>query len=131
MSRAAGTVALAFVAVWVIAHLLYIGPVQEAAEMTLVWVVSAVAISLLIAAIVLLGVALAVGESRPGWLRFMRLARSVGTVLGCGLVVVGLLHYRDTEPQGEVRWLVMGLVVLVGAAIVHWWVNRADRRQAA
>ena len=67
MSRAAGTVALAFVAVWVIAHLLYIGPVQEAAEMTLVWVVSAVAISLLIAAIVLLGVALAVGESRPGW----------------------------------------------------------------
>jgi hypothetical protein len=73
MSRAAGTVALAFVAVWVIAHLLYVGPLQEAAE-----------------------------------------------VLGGGLVVVGLLHYRDTEPQGEVRWLVLGLVVLVGAAIVHW-----------
>ena len=131
MSRTAGTVALAFVAVWVIAHILNIGPVQEAAEMTLVWVVSAVAICLLVAAIVLLGVALALGESRPVWLRFMRLARSVGTVLGCGLVVVGLLHYRDTEPHGEVRWLVLGLVVLVGAAIVHWWVNRADRRRAA
>jgi uncharacterized membrane protein len=131
MSRAAGTVALAFVAVWVIAHLLYIGPVQEAAEVTLVWVVTSVAICLLVAAIVLLGVALALGESRPVWLRFMRLARSVGTVLGCGLVVVGLLHYRDTEPQGEVRWLVLGLSVLVGAAIVHWWVQRTDRHHTA
>ena len=127
MSRAAGTVALAFVAVWVIAHVLYIGPVQEAAEVTLVWVVTSVAICLLMAAIVLLGVALALGESRPVWLRFMRLARSVGTVLGCALVVVGLLHYRDTEPQGELRWLVLGLSVLVGAAIVHWWVQRADQ----
>src|SRR4029453_10919268 len=104
MSRAAGTVALAFVAAWVVAHLLYIGPVQEAAEMTLVWVVSAVAICLLIAAIVLLGVALVLGESRPVWLRFMRLARSVASVLGCGLVFVGGLHYRDTEPRGGVGW---------------------------
>ena len=35
---------------------------------------------------VLLGVALALGESRPVWLRFMRLARSVAAMLGCGLV---------------------------------------------
>jgi hypothetical protein len=131
MSRAAGTVALAFVAVWLVAPLLYIGPAQEAAEVILVWVVSAVAICLLIAAIVLLGVALALGESRPVWLRFMRLARGVATVLGCGLVFVGLLHYRDTEPQGEVRRLVLGLSVLVGAALVHGWVNRADRRYTA
>jgi hypothetical protein len=113
------------------AHLLYIGPVQEAAEVTPVWVVSAVAICLLIAAIVRLGVALALGESRPVWLRFMRLARDVATVLGCGLVFVGPVHHRDTEPQGEVRWLVLWLSVLVGAAAVHWWVNRADRRYAA
>jgi hypothetical protein len=44
---------------------------------------------------------------------------------------VGLLHYRDTEPQGELRWLVLGLVVLVGAGVVHWWVMRTVRRQTA
>ena len=131
MRHTAATLALVFVGVWVIAHILNIGPVQEAAEATPLWATGFVAVCLLVAAIVLLGVAIALGESRPVWLRFMRLARSVGTVLGCGLVVVGLLHYRDTEPQGEVRWLVMGLVVLVGAAVVHWWVNRADRRRAA
>ena len=65
------------------------------------------------------------------WLRFMRLARNVATVLGSGLVVLGLLHYRDTEPHGEVRWLVLGLVVLVGAAIVHWWRGRTNRRLTA
>src|SRR6185295_8774321 len=95
MSRTAGTLALVFVAVWVIAHVLAIGPVQEAAEVTLIWVVGFVAICLLIAALVLLGVAMALGESRPVWLRFMRLARSVAATLGCGLIVIGLLHYRD------------------------------------
>ena len=32
MIRGLGVIALAIVAVWVVAHLLYIGPVQEAAE---------------------------------------------------------------------------------------------------
>ena len=131
MRRTAATLALVFMGVWVIAHLLYIGPVQEAAEVTLLWVTGFVAICLLAAAIVLLGVALALGESRPVWLRFMRLARGVATVLGGGLVVLGLLHYRDTAPHGEVQWLVLGLAVLVGAAIVHWWLSRADRRRTA
>jgi hypothetical protein len=90
-----------------------------------------VAICLLAAAVVLLGVALVLGESRPVWLRFMRLARSVATVLGSGLVVLGLLHYRDTEPHGEVHWLILGLVVLMGAAIVHWWLGRTDHRRTA
>jgi hypothetical protein len=131
MNRTAATLALAFVGVWLIAHLLSIGPVQDAAETTLVWAAGFIAICLLLAAIVLVGVALALGESRPVWLRFMRLARGVSTVLGCGLVAVGLVHYRDTQPQGEVQWLALGLVVLVGAAIVHWWLSRAERRRTA
>jgi len=131
MRRAAGTLALVVMTVWVIAHLLGIRPVAAAAEVTLVWVVGFVAICLLIAALVLLGVALVVGESRPVWLRFMRLARSVATILGCGIVVIGLLHYRDTDPPGEVQWLVLGLGVLVGAGLVHWWLSRVDRRSTA
>jgi hypothetical protein len=131
MSRAAGTLALVFMAGWVIAHVLAIRPLQEAAEITLIWVVGFVAICLLAAALVLLGVALVIGESRPVWLRFMRLARSVATILGCGLVVIGLLHYRDTAPPGEVQWLVLGLGVLAGAGFVHWWLGRAERHRNA
>jgi hypothetical protein len=41
--------------------------------------------------------------------------------------VVGLLHYRNTEPRGEIHWIVLGLVVLVGAAGVHWWLARRAR----
>src|SRR5258705_2531290 len=130
MRQIATTVILVFLGVWVIAHILYIGPVEEAVEVTLLWVTGFVAICLLAAAIVLLGVAIVLGESRPVWLRFMRLARSVATVLGSGLVVLGLLHYRDTG-RGEVQWLVLGVAVLVGAAIVHWWLSRADRRRTA
>jgi len=129
MSRAAGTLALIVMGVWVVARVLGIGPVEEATEVTLIWLVGFATICLLIAALVLLGVAVVMGESRPVWLRFMRLARSVATIIGCGLVVIGLLHYRDTEPRGEVQWLVLGLAVLVGAGFVHWWLTRADDRR--
>jgi len=131
MSRAAGAVAAALVGVWVVAHLLYIGPVQEAAEATVVWILAFFVACLVIAAMVLLAVGLVLGESRPVWLRVVRLARSVAGVVGSALVLVGLLHYRDTEPNGEVHWLVLGLVVLAGALVVHWWVVRTIRRQAA
>ena len=100
MSRALGGIALAIIGVWVVAHVLYIGPVQEAAEATLVWVLGLAAASLLGAAMVLLGVAMAQGGSRPAWLRFVRVARNVAAVVGCALILVGLLHYRETEPQG-------------------------------
>jgi hypothetical protein len=130
MTRAAGAVALALVAVWVVAHLLYIGPVQDAAEATLVWVLGFAVACLVIAALVLLGVGMLLGESRPVWLRFVRAARSAAVVVGSALVLVGLLHYRDTEPRGEIHWLVLGLGVLAGALAVHWWVVRATRRQA-
>jgi len=131
MIRAVGGVALVLVAVWVVAHLLYIGPVQDAAEATLVWVLGFAVASLVIAAMVLLAVGMMLGESRPVWLRFVRLARSIAAVVGSALVLVGLLHYRDTEPRGEIHWLVLGLGVLAGALVVHWWVVRATRRQAA
>jgi hypothetical protein len=131
MSRGLGVIALAIVAVWVIAHVLYIGPVQEAAEATLVWVLGLGAASLVAAAMVLLAVAMAQGGSRPAWLRFMQIARNVAAVVGCALILVGLLHYRETEPQGEIYWVVLGLVVLAGAGVVHWWVLREIRRQTA
>ena len=131
MIRAVGGIAPAIVAVWVVAHVLYIGPVQDAAEVTLVWVLGFFAASLVAAAMVLVGVAMTQGTTRPVWLRFVRVARNVAAVVGCALILVGLLHYRDTEPQGEIHWLVLGLCVLVGSGVVHWWVVRAIRRQAA
>lgn len=131
MMRGLGVVALAIVAVWVVAHVLYIGPVQEAAEATLVWVLGLAAASLIGAAMVLLAVAMAQGGTRPAWLRFVRVARNVAAAIGGALILVGLLHYRETEPQGEIYWVVLGLVVLLGAGVVHWWVVRAIRRQTA
>lgn len=131
MSRTLGGIALAIVGVWVVAHILYIGPVQEATEATLVWVFGLAAASLLGAAMVLLGVAMVQGGSRPAWLRFVRVARNVAAVVGCALILVGLLHYRETEPQGEIYWLVLGLVVLAGSGVVHWWVLRETRRLTA
>ena len=131
MMQGLGVIALAIVAVWVVAHILYIGPVQEAAEATLVWVFGLGTASLVGAAMVLLGVAMAQGHSRPAWLRFVRVARNVATVVGCALILVGLVHYRDTEPHGEIYWVVLGLLVLVGAGVVHWWVMREIRRQTA
>ena len=131
MTRVAGSVALAILIVWVVAHMLYMGPVQDAAEVTLVWVLGFAAACLVIAAMVLLGVGVTLGESRPIWLRFVRIARTTAAVVGSALVVVGLLHYRDTEPHGEIHLLVLGLVVLGGALVVHWWVVRAARRAAA
>jgi hypothetical protein len=131
MTRALGGVALVVLAVWIVAHMLYIGPVREAAEATLVWTLGFGAACLVVAAMVLLAVGVTLGETRPVWLRFVRLARSVAAVIGSALVLIGLLHYRDTEPRGEVHWLLLGLGVLAGALVVHWWVVRATRRATA
>jgi hypothetical protein len=131
MNRVAGGLALAVVSVWVAAHLLYVGPVQAAPEATLLWVVVFAIACLVIAAMGLLAVGLALGQTRPAWLRFVRLARTSGILIGSGLIVVGLLHYRETEPHGEILWLVLGVVILTGTLIVHWWVQRATCRAAA
>jgi hypothetical protein len=80
MIRALGGLTLAVVGVWVIAHLLYIGPLRAALETTRVWVVGFAAGSLVAAALVLLAVGLMLGESRPAWFKFVRVARSAGAV---------------------------------------------------
>jgi hypothetical protein len=128
MGRVLSLVAFAVVVVWVIAHILVLGPVQDAAEVTITWTLAILAASAVVAAVTVLALGLVLGGSRPAWLRFVEQARTGAAVVGCALVVVGLLHYRDTEPRGEVHWIVLGLVVLVGAAVVHWWVVRVQRR---
>ena len=128
MGRVLGSVAFALVAVWVITHILFLGPIQDAAEVTLTWIAGIAAASAVVAAITVLGLGLFLGRSSPAWLRFVEQARTGAALVGCALIVVGLLHYRDTEPRGEVHWIVLGLVVLVGAAVVHWWVVRVQRR---
>ena len=117
--------------VWLLAHLFYVGPVQDATEVGVLWVLGFATASLVGAAIILLVVAMALGQTRPAWLRFVRGARNVAAVVGCALILVGLLHYRDTEPRGEIHWLVIGLVVLAGAGVVHLWLVRTIRRQTA
>src|SRR5437879_4030636 len=60
MARALGIVVLGLVGFWLVAHLLWMGPLETAAQTTAMW------------------------------------------VLGCALIVVGLVHYRNTEPSGEI-----------------------------
>src|SRR3989442_11560508 len=74
LARALGIVALGLVGFWLVAHLLWMGPLETAAQTTAMW-----ALGLLTGGV---GVAAA--------------------VLGCALIVVGLVHYRNTEPSGEI-----------------------------
>jgi membrane protein DedA with SNARE-associated domain len=90
-----------------------------------VWFLSA---SALVAALTTLGFGLAAGRTRPAWLRFVAWARTGAAMVGGALIIVGLIHYRDTEPRSETHWIVLGLAVLVGAGLVHWWVIRTERR---
>jgi hypothetical protein len=128
MIRLTGWVALLLVIAWVLAHLLYLGPIRDVTETTLAWMFWLGGICGVVAALAVLAFGLAAGSGSPVWLRFVAWSRTGAAVVGCALVVVGLLHYRDTEPQGEIRWIILGLVVLAGACIVHWWVVRTQRR---
>jgi hypothetical protein len=127
MARALGVIALLVVGVWLVAHLLWIGPVEAAAQTTVLWALGLMTGGVGVAAVVLLAVALVAGPGQPAWLKFARVARNAAAVLGCALIVVGLVHYRNTEPHGEIHWVVLGLVVLAGAGVVHWWLNRVQR----
>ena len=128
MSRVLGGAALLLVVVWIIAHVLNLGPIRDAAEVALAWLAWAAAAIGLVAALTMLAVGLLLGRTNPAWLRFVRLSRTIAAVLGSALIVVGLLHYRDTEPRGEIQWLVLGLAVLTAAGIVHWWVVLTSRK---
>jgi hypothetical protein len=128
MIRLLGLLGIGLVLAWVIAHLLFLGPIRDAAEQALAWLLWLTAASAVTASIAVLAFGLVAGRSRPAWLRFLTWARTGAAVIGCGLVLVGLLHYRDTEPRGEIHWIVLGLAVLAGAGAVHWWVGRMHRR---
>jgi hypothetical protein len=127
MARALGIVALGIVGFWLVAHLLWMGPVEMAAQTTVMWVLGLLTGGVGVAAIVLLAVALSVGGSQPALLKFARGARNAAAVLGCALIVVGLVQYRSTEPSGEIHWVILGMVVLAGSGIVHWWLGRIQR----
>src|SRR5438105_11571555 len=108
--RALGLVSFILIAVWVIAHALFLGPVEKAADDALAWLIGIVAIAAVIASVAVIACGLVLGGTSPAWLKFVQQARTIATVIGSGLVVVGLLHYRDTEPDGEIRWLVLGVL---------------------
>ena len=128
MTRALGTLALGVVGVWLVAHVLWIGPVESAAETTVMWILGIAAASVTLAGIALLCVGLVLGRTQPAWLNYVRFARSGAVVLGCLVIVIGLLHYRNTEPRGEIHWVVIGLLVLMVAAAVQWWLTRERKR---
>ncbi|MGH7391234.1 MAG: hypothetical protein ACREM3_17510 [Candidatus Rokuibacteriota bacterium] len=128
MTRAVGWICVSLVVVWVIAHLLYLGPVRDATQKTIAWAFSLAAASAVVAALAVLAFGLVEAGRQPAWLRFVAGARTAAAVIGAGLVVVGLLHYRDTEPRGDVRWILVGVAALLGAGLIHWWVTRTHRR---
>lgn len=125
MTRIFGWVGVLLVVAWTVAHLLYLGPVTETTMSWILWLVVAMGS---VAALAVVAFGLATGGSSPAWFQFVVWARAAAAIVGCALVVVGVLHYRDTEPQGEIRWLVLGLLALATAGIVHWWVVRTQRR---
>jgi hypothetical protein len=130
MSRALATLAAALAVLWFMAHILYVGPMETPeSEVTLVWVLGIAAAALVVAAVLLLAIGPTLGPARPVWLTFGRVARNGAAMVGAVLVVVGLLHYRDTEPQGEIAWIVLGVVILAGSGLVHWWIMRARRKE--
>jgi hypothetical protein len=129
VSRGVLTVVFGVVAVWIVAHLLAISPLQEAAENTLVWGVLLATGSVLVAAVAVLSVALVRGRTNLVWLRAVHFARALAAIIGCGLVVLGLLRYRDTAPQGEINVVVAGLVMLLAAGLVHGWLFLTERHR--
>lgn len=128
MTRALGTLALGLVGVWLVANVLLVGPAEPGSERTAMWVFGFIAAAVTIAGLILLCVGLVLGRTQPAWLNYVRFARTGAVVLGSLIVVLGLLHYRNTEPRAEIHWVVFGLFVLVVAAAVQWWLTRQAKR---
>jgi hypothetical protein len=128
MTRALGTLALGLIGVWLVANVLLVGPAESGSERTAMWVFGFIAAAVTIAALILLCVGLVLGRTQPAWLNYVKFARTGAVVMGCLIVVLGLLHYRMTEPRAEIHWVVFGLLVLIVAAAVHWWLMRQTKR---
>jgi hypothetical protein len=128
MNRGITLMVLLFLATWVVAHVLYLGPAQDATQVMMSWATGVVAASAVVAALTVLVWGLVLGGTSPAWLRFVYHARTASALLGLALVVFGLLHWRDTEPRSELHWLVMGLTVLAGAVFMHGWLAVSQRR---
>jgi hypothetical protein len=128
VSRGLLSIVLGLVAVWLIAHVLAISPLEAVAETTILWAIVVGTGSALVAALTVLAVALVRGRTNLAWLRVVHFARTLATIIGCGLVVVGLLRYRDTAPDGDIQVVVAGVVVLVAAGLVHGWLVVTERR---
>jgi tetrahydromethanopterin S-methyltransferase subunit D len=118
----------ALVLLWIVANVLDLGPIREAAGVALTWAIGLAGLTAIIASVSVLGWGLVLGRTSPVWIRFVQQARTAAAVFGCVLIVIGLLHYRDTEPRGDIVWLVFGLAVLACAAVVHGWLAVNDRR---
>ena len=128
LNRAVATFILILVALWVIAHMLYLGPVEAVTETAVTWVTGFAAGSVMVAALTVLLWGVAAGQSSPAWLRFLGQARTAAIVLGVALVVVGGLHWRDTEPRNELHWVMLGCAVLSAGILVHGWLGLVGRR---
>jgi protein-S-isoprenylcysteine O-methyltransferase Ste14 len=123
MNRALLTFMLVLIALWVIAHMLYPGPVAAATETAITWITGFAAGSTMVAALTVLLWGVAAGQSSPAWRRFLGQARTVAFGLGLALVIFGGLHWRDTEPRNELHWVVLGCVVLSAGILVHGWLS--------
>ena len=128
MTRTLGTLALGLVGVWLVANVLLVGPAESGSERVAMWVFGFIAAAVTIAGLILLCVGLVLGRTQPAWLNYVKFARTGAVILGCLSVVLGLLHYRNTEPRGEIHWVLFGLFVLLVAGAVQWWLGRQARR---
>ena len=124
MDRALGGLALGILAFWLVVHLILMGRTNNTAEATAMFALGIVTGAVGVAAIAILTVGLALGGPSPALVKVAESARTAAAVLGCTLIIVGLVHYRSTEPHGEIHWVVLGMMVLLGAGVVHWWLGR-------
>ena len=130
MNRAPITIVVVLVALWTVAHALYLGPVETVTETLITWMTVFAAASSVIAAVTVLVWGLMLGQQSPVWYRFVEHARTGAALLGIALVVLGLVHWRDTEPRNELHWVMLGCGVLAGALVVQGWLVLAARRLA-
>ena len=127
MNHAVGVLALGVLGFWLAAHMLWMGPAEHEEETTTMFALGLLTGGVGVASIVTLAIALVLGGPQPTLLKFAQGARTAAAVLGCALTVVGLVHYRSTEPHGEIHWVVLGMGVLLAAGVVHWWLRRVRR----